>query len=111
MRNNIKKLFALITAFVMAVSLPFNTSAANINDFSDVRPGRWYYSAVEYAVSEGLFSGTSAGTFAPDAPMTRGMFVRVLANKAGVDTCQYAGGSFSDVQAGYPLQLCPIYRL
>lgn len=100
MRNNIKKLFAFITAFVLAASLPLNTSAANIEDFSDVRPGGWYYSAVEYAVSEGLFSGTSAGTFAPNAPMTRGMFVRVLANKAGINTSQYADSSFSDVQAG-----------
>lgn len=100
MRNNIKKLFAFATAFVLVVALPFNTSAANINDFVDVRPGGWYYSAVEYAVREGLFSGTSASTFAPDAPMTRGMFVRVLANKAGIDTNQYAGSSFSDVQTG-----------
>ena len=100
MRNNIKKLFAFVTAFVLVTALPFSTSAANVEDFSDVRPGGWYYSAVKYAVSKGLFSGTSASTFAPDAPMTRGMFVRVLANKAGIDTSQYAGSSFSDVEAG-----------
>lgn len=100
MRNNIKKLFAFITAFVLAMSLPLNTSAANIKDFSDVRPGQWYCPAVEYAVSEGLFSGTSASTFAPDAPMTRGMFVRVLANKAGIDTSQYTSTLFTDVKAG-----------
>lgn len=100
MSNNIIKLFAFVTAFVLTAALPFSTSAANIEDFSDVWPGRWYYSAVEYAVSEGLFSGTSASIFAPDAPMTRGMFVRVLANKAGVDLSQYAGTTFSDVKAG-----------
>lgn len=100
MRNTIKKLFALVIAFVLTVNLTMNAGAVSITDFSDVRPGRWYYSAVEYAVSEGLFSGTSATTFSPDAPMTRGMFVKVLANKAGIDTSQYVGTSFSDVGTG-----------
>lgn len=100
MRNTIKKLFALAISFVMIVNLTMNAGAVSIADFSDVRPGRWYCSAVEYAVSEGLFSGTSATTFCPDAPMTRAMFVKVLANKAEIDASQYEGASFSDVKAG-----------
>lgn len=100
MRNTIKKLFALAITSVLAVNLSLTAGAVSIADFSDVRPGRWYCPAVEYAVSEGLFSGTSANTFEPDAPMTRGMFVKVLANKAKIDLSQYAGTSFSDVRAG-----------
>ena len=50
MRNNIKKLFALVMAFILAISLTICTNAASINDFSDVRPGRWYYSAVELSL-------------------------------------------------------------
>lgn len=100
MRNNIKKLFAFAITFVVITNLTLNAGAVSIADFSDVRPGRWYCPAVEYAVSEGLFSGTSATTFSPDAPMTRAMFVKVLANKAGIDTSQYVDTSFSDVKAG-----------
>ena len=40
------------------------------------------YTAVDYAVSDKLFNGTSATTFAPNEAMTRGMFVTVLGNKA-----------------------------
>lgn len=100
MRNNIKKLFALVMAFILAISLTICTNAASINDFSDVRPGRWYYSAVEYVVNEGLFSGTSTTTFEPDTHMTRGMFVKVLANKAKIDLSHYVGTPFTDVRSG-----------
>ena len=44
--------------------------------------GMVLYTAVDYAVSEKLFNGTSATTFAPNEAMTRGMFVTVLGNKA-----------------------------
>ena len=54
MRNTIKKLFALAITFVMIANLTMNAGAVSIADFSDVRPGRWYCPAVEYAVSEGL---------------------------------------------------------
>lgn len=100
MRNTIKKLFALAITFVLVANLTLTAGAVSITDFSDVRPGRWYCPAVEYAVSEGLFSGTSANTFEPDAPMTRAMFVKVLANKAKIDLSQYESTSFSDVRAG-----------
>ncbi len=100
MRNTIKKLFALAITFVMIANLTPNAGAVSIADFNDVQSGRWYCPAVEYAVSKGLFSGTSATTFSPDAPMTRGMFVKVLANKAKIDLSQYTGTSFSDVNAG-----------
>lgn len=99
MRNTIKKLFALAITFVLVVNLSLTAGAVSIADFSDVRPGRWYCPAVEYAVSEGLFSGTSANTFEPDAPMTHAMFVKVLANKAKINLKQYVGTPFSDVNA------------
>ena len=64
--KNIKKLFAVIAVSVFAAVMPLNASAANIHDFADVAPGQWYYTAVEYAMGEGLFSGTSATTFCPN---------------------------------------------
>ena len=69
--------------------------------FTDVAPGAWYYEAVDYAISEGLFNGTSEITFTPDGTMTQGMFVTVLANKTeNYSAHQYTGSSFADVAAG-----------
>ncbi len=62
--------------------------------------GMVLYTAVDYAVSEKLFNGTSATTFAPNEAMTRGMFVTVLGNKAKIDPKDYPTSSFSDVKAG-----------
>ncbi|MCD8017485.1 MAG: S-layer homology domain-containing protein [Oscillospiraceae bacterium] len=65
--------------------------------YTDVDTSKWYHSAIDYALNNGYFSGTSATTFEPDASMTRGMFVQVLANIAGIDASEYAGSSFTDV--------------
>ncbi|MDR0839654.1 MAG: S-layer homology domain-containing protein [Oscillospiraceae bacterium] len=70
--------------------------------FTDVKVKDWFYSAVNYAYANGLFSGTSATTFSPQQPMTRGMFVTVLGRLAGIDgeafTTQSAD-AFPDVDA------------
>lgn len=76
------------------------SASAAAEKFTDVNPNKWYYTAVDYAVDEGLFKGTSATTFSPDEPMTRGMFVTVLGNKAKVDAGGYPDSSFSDVEPG-----------
>jgi len=68
--------------------------------FTDVKPNQWYYTAVDYAATEGLFNGTSPTTFDPDGSMTRGMFVTVLANKTnGYNAARYGASSFTDVPA------------
>ena len=51
--------------------------------YKDVDPKKWYHEAVDYAVSKGLFNGTSTTTFAPDGAMTRGMLVTVLHRMEG----------------------------
>lgn len=48
------------------------------NPFADVSEGDWFYEAVKYAEENGLFSGTTANTFAPNEAITRGMLVTVL---------------------------------
>ncbi|MGI6205424.1 MAG: S-layer homology domain-containing protein [Anaerovoracaceae bacterium] len=55
-----------------------STPAQSAADFTDVASGSWYYDAVDYAVKNGLFSGTTNTTFSPDTNMTRGMFAAVL---------------------------------
>ena len=54
-----------------------------VNPFADVNESDWFYGDVEYAVTNGLFNGTSDNGFSPNAPMTRGMMVTVLWRMAG----------------------------
>ena len=84
-------------AAVAIASTPLSAQAAQVSDFKDVRPTAWYYDAVDYATRAGLFSGTSATTFSPEQSMTRGMFVTVLGNQAGVDKSRYNTSRFADV--------------
>lgn len=51
--------------------------------FTDVDQSLWYHDAVDYAVTNKLFNGTSPTTFAPDAAMTRAMLVTVLHRMEG----------------------------
>ena len=78
-----KKFFAILSVAIFA-ALSVNISAAAAGNFSDVKPSDWYYDAVGYAASNGLFSGTSSTTFSPNTSMTRGMFVTVLGRLSAV---------------------------
>ena len=46
--------------------------------FTDIKAKAWYHLYVDYAVTNGLYGGTSANTFEPEAAMTRAMLVTVL---------------------------------
>ena len=70
------------------------------NPSTDVEDTDWFYPHVQWAAGTGVLSGTSATTFEPDAPMTRGMFVTALANREGIDPAQYPGSRFQDVEEG-----------
>lgn len=58
---------------------------------SDVPFNAWYYGAVEYALEQGLFSGTGSDSFSPNGTMTRSMLWLVLANaeKASLSAGEY----------------------
>ena len=70
---------------------------AGTNPFSDVSADAYYYDAVLWAVKNGITSGTSATTFAPDATVTRGQTVTFLYRAAGSPAA--SGFSFSDVSS------------
>ncbi len=56
--------------------------------FTDVAAGSWCAAAVDWASQSGVTSGTSAATFAPNAPLTREQAVTMLyryVQSAGVD--------------------------
>ncbi len=68
------------------------------NPFTDVRESDWFFNAVMIVYEQGLFAGTSATTFSPNAPMTRGMFLTVLARLDGADLSGYNMSPFDDVE-------------
>lgn len=63
---------------------------AKQNPFTDVPASAWYCDSVCYVHRNGLMTGVSANSFAPDGAVTRGMIVTVLARMNGLDT---TGGS------------------
>lgn len=66
--------------------------------FTDVPADSYYYSAVLWAVENGVTTGTSATTFSPDAPCDRGQIVTFL-HRAMKSPAASAQSTFSDVAA------------
>ena len=63
---DVKKLFSLLLAVVLAFSLlPALTVSAASLPFEDVSPNAWYYTDVERAYESGLFVGVSDTQFDP----------------------------------------------
>ena len=70
--------------------------AAGNNPFADVSTSSYYNEAVQWAVANGVTSGTSATTFEPDAPVTRAQVVTFLYRDAGSPSAS-GSTSFADV--------------
>ena len=66
--------------------------------YTDVKEGAWYYQAVQYAVNQGLFQGTTESTFSPNGTMSRAMAVTVLYRLAGSPEVE-GTVDFTDVDA------------
>ena len=66
--------------------------------FDDVSANAYYADAVEWAVSKGITSGTSANTFSPDASCTRAQMVTFLWRANGSPKADRAN-PFTDVSA------------
>lgn len=100
--RTVKRLLSMILSIlVLLTCLPLNSFADQTKGgmpFTDVKESSWYYDAVKYVYSKGIFAGTTKTTFSPDSGMTRAMFVTTLGKYAKVDTSTYSGtGGFSDV--------------
>lgn len=68
-------------------------------NFTDVSPDKYYYDAVAWAVAEGITNGTSATTFGPNAPCTRGQIITFLWRAAGSPSVS-RNNPFTDVEPG-----------
>ena len=95
-----RRAIALALILVMLAGiLPATASAAGNPRFDDVRPADWFYSSVETVCGKGLMTGTSARTFRPDLPVTRGMLVTILYRLENYPKTA-SGSPFADVAAG-----------
>lgn len=70
----------------------------NSKDFDDTY-GHWAEDAIDFATAHEMFGGTSATTFSPDTPMTRGMLAVVLHRFENAPNHTFTE-SFEDVAPG-----------
>ena len=82
----------LILAALAGVSVGTVAWAAG---FTDVSSSAWYYDAVNFVTSKGLFNGTSSTQFSPNGVMTRAMFITVLGRYAHVDPDTWLAGQIT----------------
>ncbi|MBM6828632.1 InlB B-repeat-containing protein [Anaerotignum lactatifermentans] len=73
-------------------------AAEGSNPFTDVSVSDYYYSAVLWAVANGVTAGTSETTFSPDAPVSRAQAVTFQWRAAGGPAV--SGESFVDIPEG-----------
>ena len=68
--------------------------------FADVKSGSYCYDAVQWAVAKGITLGLSDGSFAPNAPCTRGQIVTFLWRAMGCPAPKSTVNPFTDVKSG-----------
>ena len=56
----------------------FKPAVSGSSKFTDVKAGKWYADAVNWAAEKGLVSGYGDGLFKPEAPITREQMVAIL---------------------------------
>ncbi len=91
------RVVSLLLAVVMVLSMAVLPASAA--GFRDVKTDAWYAEAVDYVTARGYMAGTGEDTFAPNAAVTRAMFVTVLAKMAGAEIDNDVH-PFEDVPAG-----------
>lgn len=74
-------------------------SAEAAPEFDDVKPGAFYFDAVQWAVENGITNGTGKSTFSPNTVCSRYQIVMFLWRAAGQPEAK-AAVSFADVKPG-----------
>ena len=106
--KRLKTVFTKAVSFAAAAALTAGLAssasaltAPQPTKFADIKSGSWYVEAVNYVVENDIFAGTSASTFSPESPMTRGMFVQVLSNYcSNYNQNEDFGDNFTDAGKG-----------
>lgn len=81
-----------------ATDKPATDTAIDAPSFSDVA-SHWASADIKFVAERKLMNGTSKTEFSPEMSMTRGMFVTVLGNLAGIDSGKYTANRFTDVKS------------
>ena len=95
--RGLKRCFVLLLALVLLTGALPVTAAAAGTGFTDVPAGAYYAEAVDWAVEEGITTGTTASTFSPGETVTRAQAVTFLWRAAGSPAPTAASTGFSDV--------------
>ena len=74
------------------------TTVSKVVQFSDVDANAYYYDAVQWAVQQGITSGTSETTFSPDQKCTCGQTISLLWRSAGSPAPKGKNNPFTDVK-------------
>ena len=93
MKRWFKQLLSLTCALALFSSLNFALA------FTDVPNSHWASNEIQFIVNKGLFNGTTATTFSPDAQMKRGQLAAVLYRYAGSPAVTGESG-YGDVTTG-----------
>lgn len=88
---------AQVVTFLWRAAGKPDPSSGN-NPFRDVKASDYFYKAVLWAVEKGITAGTSANTFSPNSPCTRGQVVAFLYRSAGTPAPASGKNPFSDVK-------------
>lgn len=88
-------LFFLSALLVLSSVSVMPSFAAEFSDFSS---DAWFAKDVAYVTENGIFNGMGAGTFSPNAPFTRAMFVVTLGRLHGIDPVSYKWKVLGDVE-------------
>ncbi|MDO4542515.1 MAG: S-layer homology domain-containing protein [Bacillota bacterium] len=88
-----------ITSLLCAVCISCSVGSTGVSAAEYTDTNHWAKNSIDYVTELGWFAGMTETTFEPKTPMTRAMFVTVLARVAEADTSQAILTSFSDVSS------------
>lgn len=97
MKRCFKQLLTLVCVLALFSTLTCSFAALT---FTDVPNSYWAHDEIEFIVNKGLFNGTTATTFSPDAQMKRGQLAAVLYRYAGSPKVSSTAAGYSDVASG-----------
>ncbi len=94
-----KRLLSILLTLCMVLSMVPSAVLATGSQlpFQDVKPGDWFYEAVEYVYEKGMMNGVTNTKFGPEATTTRGMIVTILYRLEGEPVAERS--AFADVKA------------
>lgn len=98
---NNKRIPAFLLSATLGASLLTPVWAAESPHFSDIPSSASYADAVETVSQQRIMIGTKAGTFSPDAPVTRGAMVQVLYHMAGSPAADVDGTAWCAQALGW----------